>query len=161
MNTRSTKRSTRARLTSVGVLSLLASLMLSLGSATPSWAVGERIYASGNGAAHVEILSRGQFVEYTHQIYLVSPQQIYIGSSTEVGKVVQLGQYPAGTELVFAIYVNNTGDTWYTGPGYRNDDGYAHANVSAINSEQVVVNFEDLWELGDYSFTDVVFRVKR
>jgi hypothetical protein len=121
--------------------------------------VGARITASGSGSSHVEILApSGVFVS---QIFLVSPVSMFIGLSTEVGKVVQLGHFPAGVELVFQIHVLNTGDNFFTGPATRNPDGIAHAAVDFINPVQAIVEFEDLFGGGDLDFNDVNFRVKR
>ena len=56
---------------------------------------------------------------------------------------MNLGAFAAGTELVFRLLVQQTGDLFYTGPGIRNLDGIVHAMIQEA-AGQVIVGFEDL-----------------
>jgi hypothetical protein len=142
------------------VLPLLGALLMLGLMSGPAHAQGNAVYASGDGISHVRILRRAD-ASFTHEIYLVSPVSIFIGLSSEAGKLVQLGHFPEGTELEFAIYIVDTGDTFYTGPASRNPDDIEHAAVSVINPKQVLVGFEDLFGGGDFDYNDVLLRVKR
>jgi len=56
-----------------------------------------------------------------------------------------MGSFPVGTELVFRLHVNNTGNDFFTGPGERNADQQPHARVQeAWQPEETLVSFEDL-----------------
>ena len=66
--------------------------------------------------------------------------------------------FPAGSELVFAITTSD-GNTYVTGVGERNPDGIVHAIVEANGPGTVTVRFEDLFDGGDFSFSDAVIRV--
>jgi hypothetical protein len=97
---------------------------------------------------------------YTNEIRLFyRGQSILIGTNRDVGRVVNLGQFDAGEELVFGIVVRETGHTFRMGPGFRNPDRYAHARVDCL-PDGVKVSFEDnfLGE-GDRDFDDAVFRI--
>jgi len=75
------------------------------------------------------------------------------GSST-----VDLGIFPAGTELVFGEYVRNTGQTFYSGLGSRNADGDVHAYVTSTGPTKVFVGFEDLLaSSSDFNYNDITF----
>ena len=68
--------------------------------------------------------------------------------------------YPADTELMFGILVNNTGDHFYQGPGSRNADGVEHIAITYEGGCSWLIGFEDLWGGGDRDFNDVVLRVQ-
>jgi hypothetical protein len=86
-------------------------------------------------------------------------QSLLIGTNRNVGRVIDLGRFGAGEELVFGIFVRETGRTFRMGPGYRNPDRYAHARVDCLG-DGVKVSFEDnfLGE-GDRDFNDAVIRI--
>jgi len=69
---------------------------------------------------------------------------VYIGTGnvTPSGSVVDLGAFAAGEELVFYIYVRDTGETFYSGPGSRNTDGIVHAAVTDLGGGAFHVGFE-------------------
>ena len=48
-------------------------------------------------------------------------------TSKQTGSTAVIGQVPANTELILGIVVNNTGNTFMTGPGDRNPDDLVHA----------------------------------
>lgn len=97
---------------------------------------------------------------YTDEIRLFyRGQSRLIGTNRDVGRVVDLGRFNAGEELVFGIYVRETGNTFRMGPGYRNPDRYAHARVDCL-SNGVKVSFEDNFlGQGDRDFDDAVIRI--
>jgi len=120
--------------------------------------LGGQIFTTG-GPVEVEIGPPGG--AFVSNIFLDSPGPAqFIGTSFQTGKVVNLGSFPAGVELVFRIDVTNTGDTFYTGPASRNPDGIAHATVNFVGAGVADVGFEDLFGGGDQDFDDVTFQVR-
>ncbi len=70
---------------------------------------------------------------------------IFNNHASPVGSTVDLGSFLVGSELVFRLYVNNTGDDFFSGPGSRNPDGLAHARVQGNwQPDTTLVSFEDL-----------------
>src|SRR5690606_19245691 len=80
--------------------------------------------------------------------------------STPVGSNVELGTFMAGTELVFYIYVTNTGQTFYTGPASRNPDNQVHAAIEQVGDRLFRIGFEDSWGGGDRDYDDLNFMVE-
>jgi hypothetical protein len=82
-------------------------------------------------------------------------------------ETVDLGTFPAGTELLFGLVVHNTNegadDTFYMGPACRNFDGFPHAAValSDAGSNTYAVGLEDLrlTFLGAANYNDAHFTV--
>jgi hypothetical protein len=119
--------------------------------------LGGQLFALGGDVkVEVEAATAG----FVSELHLYSPTNSFgtIALNTEVGKVVDLGTFPAGTELVFGIFVRNTGNTFKMGPGTRNPDGLQHAVVDASSPGVATVGFEDLLNGGDRDFDDNVFR---
>lgn len=71
---------------------------------------------------------------------------IFNNHTSAVGSTLDLGSFAVGTELIFRLFVNNTGYNYYTGPASRNPDGMAHARVQGnwLPNESLV-SFEDLF----------------
>lgn len=68
--------------------------------------------------------------------------------------------FGAGEELIFSLYVKNTGNTFYTGDSSRNPDDLAHASAitSLVDGLYVTkVGFEDLYGGGDKDYNDFMF----
>lgn len=121
---------------------------------------GGRVFAGG-GDVEVQILR--PHADLTSDIYLFRPGQAArpIGSSRDFNKPpVLLGQFPAGSELVFGIVVRGTGDTFRTGAATRNPDGIVHARVDCLADGGAVINFEDVRGGGDQDFDDVRIQVR-
>jgi len=133
------------------------------GSATPL--IGEQLYYGG-GPIEITVLSYD--ASYTNTLFLYSGgNRFFIANNTDVGKVVTLQTLQGlsiakGDELVFGIFVNNTGDAFVTGPAGNNPDNFAHAIVDYVegqDSDTAILGFEDLWGGGDQDFNDAVFRI--
>ncbi len=106
----------------------------------------------------VRVTYCGSDSDYTNDTYLFSPAYQWVGTgySTPVGTEFELGTFTRGTELVFAIYVNNTGHWYYSGPGSRNHDGVVHAAVAeSSDGTQWRIGFEDLPGGGDRDYNDI------
>lgn len=129
------------------------------GSAIPLAAgeLGGRVFATGDP---VELRILPATAGYTSEIWLFGPDGRFIGTNREVGKVIALGSFPAGAELVFGIFVRNTGRTFKTGPGERNPDGIPHGRVEQLAPGHIRVGFEDLFGGGDRDYDDVQFELR-
>jgi hypothetical protein len=78
-------------------------------------------------------------------------------TSSAVGSTVNLGIFPVGTELIFRLYVRNTGYNYYTGPADRNPDKKSHARVQENwQVNETLVSFEDLYN-GPFHYNDLSF----
>jgi hypothetical protein len=76
------------------------------------------------------------------------------------GNTAAVGTFTAGTELIFRLHVNNTGNDFYSGPGTRNADGLPHARVQdSWAPNTTLVSFEDLLGTpeGASGFNDLSF----
>lgn len=138
----------------LGFLIVCVSVMLVMGQVSAVAALGDMLFANGgNVTVQVEPASAG----YTSELWLFSPASIFVATNRDVGTVVDLGPFAAGNELLFGIYVRDTGNTFYMGPGSRNGDGQIHANVEWLGGGQARVGFEDLWGGGDRDYNDNMF----
>ena len=93
---------------------------------------------------------------------------IFVNHGSTAGQVVDLGTFPAGTELVFHVVADISGRPfgpgpyldWYTGPASRNADGFAHAWVDGAYTGPyggTAVGFEDLAGLGAANYQDILY----
>lgn len=150
---------TRAMIRRVTAIVVMVAIYLLMGM-TPveasSGVIGGQLYATG-GNVTVKILSAD--AGHTSNLYLFSPEPTqFIATNREVGKVVDLGSFQAGTELIFGITDQFTGDTFKIGPGSRNPDGQPHAKVEFVGPGIANVGFEDLYGGGDQDYNDNVFQ---
>ncbi len=71
---------------------------------------------------------------------------VFNNHTSPVGSQKNLGSFPVGTELMFRLFVHNTGYHYFTGPGTRNPDGKPHARVQENWLPlETLVSFEDLF----------------
>ncbi len=93
---------------------------------------------------------------------------IFVNNGSVPGQVVDLGTFPAGTELIFHVVADTSCSSfgpgpyldWYTGPASRNADGFCHAWVDAAYTGPyggTAVGFEDLFGLGDAGYEDLIY----
>jgi hypothetical protein len=128
--------------------------------AVPARAVpitGDTLIATGGD---VTVTFASNDAGYTSGLYLQGlygdDNALFNSWTTPVGTSINLGNFEAGTELVFKLVVQQTGDTFYTGPADRNLDGQVHALIENL-AGQVMVGFEDLRGGGDRDYNDLVF----
>ncbi|MDF5729702.1 MAG: PEP-CTERM sorting domain-containing protein [Rhizonema sp. PD38] len=126
--------------------------------------LGGQIYSSG-GDAQVTILPPNPGVAYTSQLRLFSsldPNGPFtaIGTNQEVGKIVDLGSFSSGQELLFGIHVQNTGQTYFAGPASRNPDNTIHDVTTDISPGVINASFEDLPNAGDKSYNNLNFQYR-
>lgn len=85
---------------------------------------------------------------------------IFNNHASIVGSTMNLGTFTAGTELVFRIHVNDTGEDFFSGLASRNADGLPHARAQGNWLPMTtLVSFEDLLNLpeGASSYNDLSF----
>jgi hypothetical protein len=100
--------------------------------------------------------------------------QLVDNHNSPAGYSVDLGTFTAGTNVQFGIYVYNTQNTWFDGPGSLNAGGAVHAytiddfNYTITNStfapyigetgSGTYVGFEDeAFPGGDFNYGDLQF----
>lgn len=139
-------------------LALLGGLV----AASAMGAPGDPIYVANDGEVVATYL--GTTASFSNDLYLDSPANglgiIFNNHATPVGTEISLGTFTAGTELVFRIHVNDTGEDFYSGDPSRNPDGEAHADVVQNyggNLGETGVFFEDLLG-GPFEYNDLGFK---
>lgn len=121
--------------------------------------LGEKIISAG---ADLELEILPFEAAFTSEIRLVLPifGTATLATNQEVGKIIHLGAiFPAGFEVIFEIFVRETGLIFRTGPGERNPDGVAHATVAALGPSVWNIAFEDAAH-ADFDYNDVIFQVR-
>ena len=137
-------------------VTFVAATLAVVAAAAPAMAdFGDGLYAAG-GDVTVEILASS--AGYTSDLSLYSPATIYVGSNRDLGLVVNLGAFASGTEMVFQLFVRDTEQAYFTGPGSRNPDEIIHANVTWESANVAIVGFEDIHGGGDFDYNDCTFR---
>src|SRR5688572_15948054 len=134
---------------------------LMAGSAQAAPLLGASVFATGG---HVIATFEANGAGFSNDLYLDTPANglgiIFNNWGTAPGTTMDLGEFAAGTELIFRVHVNNTGHDFFTGPAARNADGVAHVmvddNVAGFPGK-TFVGFEDLWGGGDQDYNDLVF----
>jgi uncharacterized protein DUF4114/PEP-CTERM motif-containing protein len=127
--------------------------------------LGGRFLVATDGAVEATFL--GSDAGYFNILYLDSPDSWGTGSifdkSTDYGTQISLGEFNAGTELIFRLFVSNTGLSFYNGEGSRNSetDGLPHAMAITTLLDNdlylTTVGFEDLRGGGDLDYNDFMF----
>jgi hypothetical protein len=145
--------------------------------------LGQQLFATGGDVTATFL---GHTAGFTNELYLfdagdlstplavtatvgsLGPGLIFTNQASKPGSSVNLGSFAVGTELVFAIYVRNTQQTFFMGPGTRNPDGVIHAAVDngvapqfpsygTVPPGSIAIGFEDLFGGGDLDYDDLGF----
>lgn len=120
-------------------------------------APGGDLYATYEGSGN----------NFENTVYLLGYQMhspVFSNRTSTVGDEVYLGNYDAGTELVFMMKVNEYSGAslnYFSGAASRNTDGLAHARVQANwRDGATLVSFEDMFNnpegvngYNDFSFS--------
>ncbi len=152
-------RLVRAR--ALGLSLLLTATLLFAAPPHPATAqtgpvLGGQLYSSG-GLVEVEV--RPASAGLTSELWLLEPgPETFIATNREVGKIVEIGPFAAGDELIFGIRVR--GNEFRMGPAERNPDGIIHAQVEFLEEGRAIVGFEDLFGGGDRDYDDNVFEFR-
>lgn len=116
----------------------------------------------------------GHSASYSNDLYLMLDQFGNIGDdgilsndllvfnnhSSEVGSTFEFDRFTAGTEMMFRLYVNDTGYNYYSSSASRNPDGKEHAIVEYNWMDNYArVSFEDLYGTpeNDAGYNDLSF----
>jgi hypothetical protein len=130
---------------------------------------GQELFATGGDvtltyAGHASAaFSSFLFIVSPSSPYNSAANPIFANQTTPLGTTLDLGAFPAGTELEFAIHVTYYGygiSDWYTGPGSRNADDTVHAYLANDypTSGSTYVGFEDTQHgYADYNYQDFQF----
>ena len=150
---------------------LLALLSATTVAAFPIAIGGEglQIIVTGNGP--VIATYQGNSASYSNDLYLMRNGSglpgddgilgndlfVFNNHTSPVGSTVNLGSFAIGTELEFRLFVNNTGDNFFTGAASRNPDNHTHARVQGDwQPGETLVSFEDLLN-GPFEYNDLSF----
>ena len=152
---------TLSKLGSLAVLAAIA-IFLSIGSSSSSAAplYGASVIVDTDG--EVVATFQGHSAGFTNQLYLDSPANalggVFTNQTTPVGTQVNLGNFTAGTELIFRMNVTDDGSNFFTGPASRNVDSIVHAIADEeFIAGETYVAFEDILGGGDLNYNDLTF----
>lgn len=150
----------KSRLLAAGVLAM--SLLTATVEVSAAPLLGGQLFWSGGD---VKITVLPATAGYTSQLKLFSADpDMFIARNVDVGASLTIGaslidvNHNIGDELVFGIYVENTGDIFRMGAASRNSDSMMHAGVDSLGGGVFLVGFEDLLGGGDRDYDDNVFR---
>src|SRR5882672_3977389 len=138
------------------------------GQPAPWTSFGTSLYATG---PDIWVRFFGADAGYTNSLFYVCAiscdQFMFQNNNTAVstpGAEVHLnGTFAVGQEVIFRLFVQNTGNNWFTGAASRNSDDYAHFatqayhDVTAHATYTVLGGFEDLAGGGDGDRNDMMF----
>ena len=95
-----------------------------------------------------------------NQFWLYKPEKKLIFDSIQgnVGKSFEVGDYPTGTRLIFALQTQD-GAFFYTDSGL-NEDGKSHVLRLKLGSNKCQLRWEDLYGLKDTDYNDLVVEIK-
>jgi hypothetical protein len=101
---------------------------------------------------------QGNSAAFSNDLYLQNTGTFIFNNHTSpVGSTANLGSFAIGTELIFRLHVNNTGNDFFTGPASRNPDNEPHARVqNNWMPNETLVSFEDLLN-GPFVYNDLSF----
>ncbi|GAA5176853.1 hypothetical protein GCM10025771_12840 [Niveibacterium umoris] len=157
---------------------LVASICLAAAGSSLAFPIApfgtEGIKVTVTSTADIIATYQGNSASYSNDLYLAldgsgnpgndgilgNDRFLFNNHASAVGSTVDLGSFAVGTELIFRLHVNNTGDDFYTGPSIRNADGKAHARVeTAWLPNEALVSFEDLRGTPEYpgGYNDLSF----
>jgi hypothetical protein len=152
----------------VGGVAAMAALTLSFASpATAAPVLGEMLFYTG-GTVTVEVLVPTASFTSDLDLYLFTPTRTVVtglpdfGTNHDVGRTTTFDPsavgYSPGQELMFGIFVRNTGFTFLMGAASRNPDNLMHAAVDNLGGGVFIVGFEDLFGGGDRDYDDHNFK---
>lgn len=152
----------------VGLAAAILALALFFSSPAAAAPVlgGMLFYTGGN--VTVEVLQPSADFTSDLDLYLFTPTLTLVtgtpdfGTNHEVGRITtfdpSLLGYSVGQELMFGIFVRNTGWTYVMGAASRNPDQLMHAAVNDLGGGVFTVGFEDLFGGGDRDYDDHNFK---
>jgi hypothetical protein len=119
-------------------------------------ASSKSIFVATSGEVMLTFLSKS--ADYSSDLFLSgSSSSILNNQKAMVGQQFSLGSFQAGAELIFKIFVNDTGHTFFNGLATSNVDNVLHTTYNAQSGNPLIIGFEDLYGGGDRDFNDLVF----
>lgn len=141
---------------------VLVSTLARAGAILDTPIMGGRLLVAEDGEVQLRYL--GSHAAYFNTLYLHNDSDwgdaAIFDKSTALGAVINLGEFSAGTELIFRLVVHDTGDVFFSGDSPRNPDGLAHAwAITTLRDGMffTTAGFEDLLGGGDKDYDDFVF----
>ena len=125
---------------------------------TQSAPINYKLVVANTSAVNVTFISSD--ATYLDDVFLLgSTTKILNNKTSYSNQVFSLGSFLAVTEIVFGLFVNNTGNKFFSGLSSSNVDNQLHAILTTLNTNTVKVGFEDLFGGGDKDYNDVIFKV--
>ena len=117
-----------------------------------------KLYVASAGEVMVTFLSKSAV--YSNDLFLQgSTTKILNNQTASMGQQFSLGSFQAGAELAFNMFVNDTGNTFHSGPASNNSDNLIHSALELSRDNTVTMGFEDLLYGGDRDYNDLVFKI--
>ncbi len=109
--------------------------------------------------SHVVARLVSKSTPYHNQFWLYQPVKKLLFDSIQgnVGKSFEVGDYPAGTRLVFALQAQD--GTFYYTDSSLNGDGKSHVIKLPLGSSKCQLRWEDLYNLKDKDYNDLVVEI--
>ncbi len=137
-------------------------------AAVPPWGEGWRVFVKTDGP--VTATYQGSSADFNNDLYLMLDRSgkpgndgnlandllVFNNHSTPEGEARNLGTFSGGTELMFRLHVNTTGDDFFSGSRSSNPDGEFHARAQDNwLPDTALVGFEDRYNSFDRNFSDL------
>jgi len=130
----------------VGALSLVLGLLVLPSFAQATGIVGGNLIVQDTG--DVSVTFAGSNAGYTSNLYY--GDTFLFSNRATAGTTISLGNFEAGTELVFRLEVQNTGQIFNTGEGIN-------SKVESFGDSSSRIGWEDQAGGGDRDYNDLVF----
>ncbi len=102
-------------------------------------------------------VSKGTLKTNQFWIYQPNARILFDASKANLGKSFEVGEYEAGTRLIFAL-VTDDGKTYYTDSN-RNPDARVHVIKLPLSASKCLLRWEDLYGLKDRDYNDLVVEI--
>lgn len=113
------------------------------------------LYAATSGEVILTFLS--QAAAFSTDLSLQGSATSILNNQTALaGNTYSLGTFAEGAEIVLRFFVNDTGDTFFSGAATNNVDNTAHTAYQQMGNS-ILVGFEDIAFGGDKDYNDFVF----
>ena len=121
-------------------------------------ASADKLYVATAGEVMVTFMSKT--AAFSNDLFLQGSTTKILNNQTAFeGQTFSLGSFQAGAELAFNIFVNTTGDTFYSGSARNNKDNTIHTAFELNPNNTVTMGFEDILYGGDKDYDDIVFKL--
>jgi len=146
--------------TAMVAMTLLATPWAGIGAPV----LGRQLFWSGGD---VTVTLQSYEAAFTNELILFSTAQPkFLALNRDVGLTVTLTaseldvDHDVGQELLFGIYVRDTGNTFLMGGRSRNPDSELHVAVDVLGEGLLKVGAEDLFDGVDRDYDDTVFEFR-